>query len=155
MKNVIAHLQALHCNKALHPTKNPLKIYQEPLNTESDVSLLTPVTEDSSNLPNDAAYTSITHPLSMTPSHHIPKAAIRLMQKTWITVPPPLSTLRVHIDGGANRSITNRHEHLLSYRNIKKYPMSGVAAGDAALVCTGIGYLPWQADSGEIILVKC
>jgi hypothetical protein len=61
----------------------------------------------------------------------------------------------VHIDSGANGSITNLRDHLLHYRNIKKYPMSGVAAGDAALVCTGLGYLPWHADSGEVILVKC
>lgn len=33
--------------------------------------------------------------------------------------------------------------------------MSEVAAGDAALVCTGIGYLPWQADTGELLYVKC
>jgi hypothetical protein len=33
--------------------------------------------------------------------------------------------------------------------------MSGVAAGEAALICTGIGYLPWQSDSGVVVLVKC
>jgi hypothetical protein len=93
MKNIIAHLEALHCNNALHPGKNPLTIYQEPSNIDPDSSLLTQVTEDPSNLQNDAEYTSITHPLSIIPSHYVPKAAVRLMKKTWTTVPPPISTL--------------------------------------------------------------
>ena len=33
--------------------------------------------------------------------------------------------------------------------------MSGVAADEPALVCIGIGYLPWQADNGDVVLVKC
>jgi hypothetical protein len=33
--------------------------------------------------------------------------------------------------------------------------MSGVAAGEAALVCTGVGYLPWQSNTGKVVLVKC
>jgi hypothetical protein len=33
--------------------------------------------------------------------------------------------------------------------------MSGVATGEAALVCTGAGYLPWQSDLGVVVLVKC
>jgi dUTP pyrophosphatase len=69
--------------------------------------------------------------------------------------PLSIPTVRVHVDGGANRSITNDSGHLLSYRNIKKYPMAGVAAGEAALTCTGVGYLPWQADTGEVVLVRC
>jgi dUTP pyrophosphatase len=33
--------------------------------------------------------------------------------------------------------------------------MSGVAAGEPALVCTGIGYIPWSADNGDTVYVKC
>ena len=33
--------------------------------------------------------------------------------------------------------------------------MAGVAAGEPALVCTGMGYLPWQADDTSVVLVKC
>ncbi len=33
--------------------------------------------------------------------------------------------------------------------------MSGVSAEGPAIVCTGLGYFPWQADTGEIVLVKC
>jgi hypothetical protein len=155
MKNVIAHLKALHCDKALHPYRQPLSIYHEPFNIDPVYNTAMLDTEEPSNFHNYTGLDFTTHTLSTPSSHHTSKAAVRLMEKAWTTVPSPISTVRVHIDGGANRSITNLREHLLSYRNIKKYPMSGVAAGDAALVCTGIGYLPWQADGGEIILVKC
>ena len=33
--------------------------------------------------------------------------------------------------------------------------MSGVSSEGPALVCTGVGYFPWRADNGEIVLVKC
>jgi hypothetical protein len=33
--------------------------------------------------------------------------------------------------------------------------MAGVAADVNALVCTGVGYLPLQADDGTMVLVKC
>ena len=33
--------------------------------------------------------------------------------------------------------------------------MSGVAADEVAVICSGMGYLPWQADTGEVVFVKC
>jgi hypothetical protein len=33
--------------------------------------------------------------------------------------------------------------------------MNGVSADGPALYCTGMGYLPWKADDGETLLVKC
>jgi hypothetical protein len=66
----------------------------------------------------------------------------------------PYSQIRVQVDGGANRSITNDKSYLLQFRNIKKYPMLGVNADGPALMCTGLGYLPWKADNGEVLLVK-
>jgi hypothetical protein len=83
------------------------------------------------------------------------KATARLLQQSRGALNPPYTTIRVHVDGGANRSITNTKDYLLSFCNIKKYHMSGVATGEAALVCTGVGYLPWQSDSGVVVLVKC
>ena len=84
-------------------------------------------------------------------------AIARLMQHAWSITNSNATNIRVrvHVDGGANRSITNDKTQLIRFKNIKKYPMSGVAAGEAALVCTGLGYFPWQADNGEIVLVKC
>jgi len=83
------------------------------------------------------------------------KATARLLQTAWSLANTVPTNIRIHVDGGANRSITNDRNLLVRYRNIKKYPMSGVAAGEPALVCTGIGYIPWQDDNGETVLVKC
>jgi len=85
----------------------------------------------------------------------VTKATSRTMQKAWSMAQLNTDSIRIHVDGGANRSITNNKEHLINYKNIKKYPMSGVSAEGPALVCTGLGYFPWQADTGEIVLVKC
>jgi hypothetical protein len=77
------------------------------------------------------------------------------MQKAWSNATANTPTkFRVHVDGGANRSITNDYTILLQYKNIKKYPMSGVAADEPAIVCTGVGLLPWLADNGEVVLVN-
>ena len=111
---------------------------------------------------HEASGTNQTHPTKLQlniltpPSECLkPKAMARLMQTKWSLATTIPSNIRIHVDGGANRSITNDRSQLIKYRNIKKYPMSGVAAGEPALICTGLGYLPWQSDQGEIILVKC
>ena len=83
------------------------------------------------------------------------KATARLIQTAWSLANTMPTNMRIHIDGGANRSITNDRNMLVRYRNIKKYPMSGVAAGEPALICTGIGFIPWHDDNGEVVLVKC
>jgi hypothetical protein len=62
--------------------------------------------------------------------------------------------LRLLIDGGANRSITNDYTQLLQFKNIKPYYMS-TAGGDSDLMCTGIGYLPWLSTNGCTILIRC
>ena len=159
MKNVTAHLKEACCNHNLHPYKQPFIIPITQSNNDGVVASiatsLKPTAMNPTLLTSSTSILPVTHPLPQHDSCQNHKAAIRLMQNTWATVTSCPSVVQVHIDGGANRSITNLRDHLLKYQNIKKYPMSGVAAGDAALVCTGIGYLPWQADTGEIILVKC
>jgi hypothetical protein len=65
------------------------------------------------------------------------------------------SKFQLHIDGGANRSITADSGILLNFRNIKPYTISGVNKDDITVVCTGIGYLPWRAPDGTMLLVKC
>ena len=42
----------------------------------------------------------------------------------------------------------------MDYKPIPAYPIGGVKEGEAAIHCTGIGYLPWQASNGEKILVR-
>ena len=101
---------------------------------------------------NNSAPTIRRHTFFSTGQHNV-KLPANMRQKTWPLT--PISQLRVHVDGGANRSITHNQDSLLNFRNIKKYPMSGVAAGDAALICTGVGLLPWRSDTGEMVFVRC
>ena len=58
-------------------------------------------------------------------------------------------------DSGANRSVTPHKNLLVQYKDIAPYPISGVSKGDPAIHCTGLGYIPWKADTGEILLIKC
>ena len=58
-------------------------------------------------------------------------------------------------DGGANRSVTPNKELLINYKPIKNYAVNGIQKGDPALQCTGMGYLPWRADTEELLLVRC
>lgn len=77
------------------------------------------------------------------------------MRRAWLLVQATSVLVRIHVDGGANRSLTNDKSQLINFKNIKKYPMPGVTSDGPALVCTGVGYLPWQADTGQFVLVKC
>jgi hypothetical protein len=81
-------------------------------------------------------------------------ATARLLQQP-TTIKYPTTPIRVQIDGGANRSITNDITILSSFRNIKRYAMNGVAVDGPALYCTGLGLLPWRASTGEVLMVKC
>ena len=83
------------------------------------------------------------------------KATPRILQKAWSIAQVPLNTIRVHVNGGANRSLTNDKSQLINFKNIKKYSLVEVSADGPALPCTAVGLLPWQVDSGEIVLVKC
>jgi dUTP pyrophosphatase len=58
-------------------------------------------------------------------------------------------------DGGANRSVTSSKDLLLHFETITNYGINGVKEGEAAIICTGRGFLPWRANSGEIILIRC
>jgi hypothetical protein len=61
----------------------------------------------------------------------------------------------IHVDGGANRSVTNNPDILTGYKNIKRYPLSGVSGDGPAIHCTGMGYLPWKSDTSETVYIKC
>ena len=58
-------------------------------------------------------------------------------------------------DGGANRSVTSSKDILVHYEPIDDYAINGVKDGEPAIVCIGKGYLPWRANTGEIILIRC
>ena len=151
MENVIAYLQnTIANNEFTHPNQS------SNLNSPALSLPAMPITADGnamspSNPTND--HPIIRHILP-SPSRE-GKVASKIMQNKRALQNPSLPIVKVHVDGGANRSITNIKENLVNFCNIRKYPMSGVAAGEAALICTGIGFLPWQADTGEVLLVKC
>jgi hypothetical protein len=88
------------------------------------------------------------------PKMHNRITSIRLMQSAATHAFPIQNTIKLHIDGGANRSITNDINLLINYKNIKTYRMSS-AGGENDIACTGVGYLPWRSDTGETILIKC
>jgi hypothetical protein len=66
----------------------------------------------------------------------------------------PCQTIQLHIDGGANRSITNNMNHLINVCNIKPYYMSSASA-ESYIKCTAWGYLPWRSPNNDTLLVKC
>jgi len=63
--------------------------------------------------------------------------------------------IKIQIDGGANRSITNNINNLINVQHINPYPIYGVSGEAEALQCTAKGFLPWTADSGQTINVPC
>mmetsp|Transcript_1224 Transcript_1224/g.1878 ORF Transcript_1224/g.1878 Transcript_1224/m.1878 type:complete len:215 (-) Transcript_1224:4473-5117(-) len=83
------------------------------------------------------------------------KSTTRVMRKAMSKELPPTVEFRLHLDGGANMSVTCDQELLINYRNIKKHAIAGIAQGDAAIYATGLGYLPWRSDTGETLLIKC
>jgi len=95
-------------------------------------------------------------------AHPLPKHDVRYNRLTTICLlclaaqhPTLTSAMQLHIDGGANRSITPEQSALLQYRNIKPIHIRGVNADDPAVTCTGYGYLPWRAPDGTTLLVCC
>jgi hypothetical protein len=81
-------------------------------------------------------------------------ATIRLLQHAANTPIPLQQMLRLHIDGGTNRSVTNHKEQLIRFKNIKTHYMSS-AGGELDIICTGIGYIPWRSQNGQTVLIKC
>jgi len=50
--------------------------------------------------------------------------------------------IRMHLDGGANRSVTSNDLRLLNnIRNIPDYSMYGAQKGEATIRCTKVGYM--------------
>jgi hypothetical protein len=64
-------------------------------------------------------------------------------------------TVLIQHDGGANRSLTNHKELLCNYSDIPHYPIYGISSDDAALTCSGKGFIPWRAQTGDVLYVPC
>jgi hypothetical protein len=61
--------------------------------------------------------------------------------------------IRVQIDGGANRSLTNNKDLLSRYQATSTYNIYGVSKEEIALQCIGKGYLPWPSDNGDVLYI--
>ena len=69
---------------------------------------------------------------------------------------PNLTTIQIRKaqnDIGANASLANNKDAIILYNEIKAYAVAGVQTDDPGITCTGKGYLPWQSQSGEHLLV--
>jgi hypothetical protein len=78
-----------------------------------------------------------------------------IMRRAMATLIPPTTHYQLHINGGANMSFTNDASLLMNYRNIKRFPITGVSGAAPALYVTGVGYLPWRSHDDKTLLVKC
>lgn len=86
---------------------------------------------------------STVHKIHSQPEHNT--LTMMHLIKSAQTTPIPLpSPLKLHIDGGANRSITNDLTLLLWQKNIKPYYMSSASQSDS-ICCTAVGYLLWHS----------
>jgi hypothetical protein len=61
----------------------------------------------------------------------------------------------IHVDGGANHSITNNITILHQFKQNKNYAMNDINSDSPALYCTGQGLLPWKAPNGKTLFINC
>lgn len=118
---MLAQVQAASIDNRIHPNHQPIllptainptiRLLDEPESTETDLTLAETQTHQ-----------TVTHALATSDSAPM-KATARVLHYPWTHPPTSIPKVRVHVDGGANRSITNNKDNLLSYRNIKRYPM--------------------------------
>ena len=83
------------------------------------------------------------------------RSTVRIMRQAACHAQPAIASYQVHLGGGANRSLTNDDTKLINYRSIKRHAIAGIAEEGPVLYATGIGYLPWRAADGTMLLVKC
>ena len=93
--------------------------------------------------------------VDLTSTKYKQQSTARIMRKAVTKELPAVMDYRIHLDGGANLSVTHRSELLINYKNIRRHAIAGVAQDGPAIYATGIGYLPWRAEDGTTILIKC
>jgi len=93
-----------------------------------------------------------------TPTNDIPSSPYSIRYYMQCHVPMSHQStiqIRLQVDGGANRSLTNKKEYLSRYQSTQTYNIYGVTKDEIALQCTGKGYLPWHSDNGDILYIPC
>lgn len=104
------------------------------------------------SIPDDAPEHVTTYHFP-TPKKYHNLSMVRLMQMAKNIPFHAGEQIQLHIDGGANCSITNNPTILLCYHNIKPYFMSSASEGND-IKCTAVGYLPWTSPEGTCLFVK-
>jgi len=66
-----------------------------------------------------------------------------------------VASYRLHLDSGANMLLTNDETKLINYWFIKPHAIARISDDRPVLSATGIEYLPWRANNGTALLVKC
>lgn len=138
-------------------TSNPQQCI-ETVNIQENLTDPTEKLIDTRNHANISTHSMDSAPIKSNTLPTIPQhnrlTTIRLIQAAETYPISPSDKFQLHIDGGANRSITNNPNQLIHLRNIKPYYMSS-ASNTNDIKCTAIGYLPWRSPEHETILVKC
>ena len=62
--------------------------------------------------------------------------------------------IRMHLDGGANRSVTDDLRLLNNIRTIPEYNMFGAQKGEATIRCTKVGYMKLMCRGRGVVNVK-
>ena len=65
----------------------------------------------------------------------------------------PLQIIKGQNDIGANISVTNDASIMHLYQDIDPYHVNGVQKETSAITCSGKGYIVWQSDDGDSLLV--
>jgi len=127
---------------------DPMEVSETAIDCQYEVSTKTSKRLSTEN--NTAKPT--THQLYRNTKYNDP-SIVRLLQRAKNTPFHVGENIQLHIDGGANRSITNNHKILIIYCNIKPYYMLSASEGDN-IKCTAVGYIPWTSPDGACLLVK-
>lgn len=64
------------------------------------------------------------------------------MRKAAQHAQPAIASYRLHLDGGANMSLTNDETKLINYCFIKPHAIAGISDDGLVLSASGISYLP-------------
>ena len=77
----------------------------------------------------------------------VDRAYIRKIQDSELNI-------RMHLDGGANRSVTDDLKLLHDVREISQYTMHGAQKGDPSIVCTKVGHIKLMCRGRGVINVR-
>jgi hypothetical protein len=145
------HNQPLGCQTNIQPhySTDPTEILTDITNFPIQHNHDKTVQHDTSTTTDNITFT---HPIPAKPEQRNRITTIRLLNSAKHCL--MTTRFQLHIDGGANRSITQDYQALLHFKNIKPFYMSS-ASKDNDIKCTGIGDLPWTSTNGTTLLIKC